>query len=333
MVGLLPALAILAALPLAYLLGSHDSRPTLAAATLVALLLAGAGVENWRTYFVELAARSAEETSELVHYLRHQPAGMATYVLGAEHFLHVTDDTNIQHFSFEFPDRTLRDIPEPQQFLPLAEHDGAAALILGPTQLGLSPSIKRLYPSAEFSDVLRSTNGDLLFRAVHLSRAAVAAGADEISRSRGLAARYEQSDGALLHRVDAQLNSFAVEALYKNQNPLPVMMPFVAVWSGRLKIHTPGTYQLDVVASGDYALALDGVAACGAGYVLPEEPSQCGVEIDLQRGLHRLTARWDSRHAAHNTRRIFQVYWTPPDGIREIIPSEQFLPDAFAGAQ
>ncbi|MEO8604294.1 MAG: glycosyltransferase family 39 protein [bacterium] len=196
MVGLLPALAMLGALPLDALAagaGAAGWRRGLATVAVGGLIAAAAWI-NWRTYFVEFAASPADATSELARFLERRPADEATALLGAEYFLACEQEL----FEVEHQGR-CRDIAEAAHFLPLHESSGPLTVILAPTQQSLTAYVQALYPGAEVADVSLSAGAPPIFRAVHLTA--------EQTRSRtGLALRAENPDGA---RDDAPRDPFA----------------------------------------------------------------------------------------------------------------------------
>ena len=138
----------------------------------------------------------------------------------------------------------------------------------------------------------------------------------------GLAVVYQRGGDIIARAVDTQLNAFAVDGFYP---PPHVSMPFAATWEGALRIGTPGTYGFEALGSGPYSVKLDGQLLLQATDVVPEDPRLTQASRFLDAGLHPLVAYWDSTKPAHTTRRIFQVFWTPPNGERQLIPPSAFL--------
>lgn len=325
LVGLLPALCLLAALPVGSLLACLPNRPRLSAICVVVVLSAGLA-ENWRTYFHEHGSSSAEEISELVHFVRGVPPSSPVYLLGADNFLHFTRSVDVEQFAFDFPDRALRDIAEPAHFLPIRtpHQEAPTYLVLGPTQLGLEPYIRRLYPNSVGVDVRHKANQRLFFRYVELSPEDLAAQA-ETPLAEGLLATYERDGETLLQRRDPQLNFYTVESFFRAPPQLAVQAPFRVHWSGSLHIDTPGTYLFEVDAGGPFHVDLDGQAVCDFGSVSPEAPEKCRFESQLGVGDNPLAATWDAWTTESSVRLLFQMYWTRPDGIRELVPPQAFV--------
>jgi hypothetical protein len=138
----------------------------------------------------------------------------------------------------------------------------------------------------------------------------------------GLTAVYQRSGDIIAREVDTQLNAFAVDEFFP---PPHLRMPFAAAWEGALRIVTPGTYGFEALGSGPYSVKLDGELLLDATDVVPENPRLTHASRSLNAGLHPVVAYWDSTKPAHTNRRIFQVFWTPPDGERQLIPPSAFL--------
>jgi len=193
MVGILPALALLAAGPLDTLLqvdAASEGR-RIVGGVLVTGLLLGAGWDTWRTYFVDFARMPIDDTSELARQVQRMPADRAVLLLGAEHFLHFTFDPNCEIFPFEFPGRRLADVPDPDQFLPLHQRiDGPLMLVLGPTQSTLVDLVRRLYPETRVTDVFYGTER-LLFRLAEIAER-------DVARRRGLTVSILDGGGGVL---------------------------------------------------------------------------------------------------------------------------------------
>ncbi|MDX2166140.1 MAG: glycosyltransferase family 39 protein [Deltaproteobacteria bacterium] len=141
----------------------------------------------------------------------------------------------------------------------------------------------------------------------------------------GLRATYRRPDGSVYEAIDPALNSFAVEVLFAAGNTPFLRMPFTAAWRGALKIDTPGDYSFDAIGSGPFAVTLDGRPLLAARPEAPEDPITARATRHLDAGLHPITATFDASRAAHTSRRVFQLYWTPPGGERELVPPSQFV--------
>ncbi|MBI3784596.1 MAG: glycosyltransferase family 39 protein [Deltaproteobacteria bacterium] len=147
------------------------------------------------------------------------------------------------------------------------------------------------------------------------------------SRPEGLMVVYDRNGQPLRRAIEPQINSFAVEEIYAHHNKLDLAMPFVATWQGSLRIDEKGSYGFDGIGSGPFSVRLDGQLLCEVTQVVqPEDPQSCSATRDLAPGDHAIEARFDSTQKAGNTRRVFQLYWTPPGSPRELIPPTQFAP-------
>jgi 4-amino-4-deoxy-L-arabinose transferase-like glycosyltransferase len=175
LVGLLPAAAMLIALPLDWLMRNARQPAALrfAATTLVLALLAGAAFDNWRTYFGPAANFEIDMNSELVHELKHLPAGTPAYLLGSEQELHFNNELFRIELGWQaptdLPDPRHLDVAEPAHFLPLHRPiEGPLALVLGPTHATLTAYVQSLYPRARLLDDHSRTDPDRRFRIFYL---------------------------------------------------------------------------------------------------------------------------------------------------------------------
>jgi len=147
------------------------------------------------------------------------------------------------------------------------------------------------------------------------------------SASEGLAATYTLGDrsATAVHAIDPQLNSFAVEDCQPRVNALLVRMPFTASWRGALRVDTPGPYAFQAIGSGRFAVRLDGQPLLGNAPNLPDEPVSAIAERQLSAGAHPIEVDFDSSTPARTSRRIFQLFWTPPSGSEQLIPPSNFV--------
>ena len=144
----------------------------------------------------------------------------------------------------------------------------------------------------------------------------------------GLRALYSRDGNTLLRRIDPQLNVFANEGFWEApRDDLVIRSPFSVDWSGALHTPSSGTYTFTVAASGPYSVELAGARLCQAADVVPERPQQCTVSRELNQGTHPIKVHWDSRPTPNSVRRMFQLYWIPPGGERELVPPTQLSPE------
>ncbi len=139
----------------------------------------------------------------------------------------------------------------------------------------------------------------------------------------GLTARYEMPAGTV-RALDPQINDFLLEQRAPTE---PIRTPFRATWRGALRVDVPGTYGFDAIGSGPYRIALDGTPLLEAAEVDAEQPWPTRTTRDLAAGLHPITIDYDHPRLAHTTRRIFQLFWTPPGEERVLVPPEAFVPE------
>ena len=123
--------------------------------------------------------------------------------------------------------------------------------------------------------------------------------------------------------LDPQINAFVIEQRMREGR---VRTPFRAVWRGALRVDRAGTYGFGAVASGPFRVVLDGQPLLAADAVVPEQPAEPKTERALEPGLHPLEVTFDSAQLAHTTRRIFQLFWMPPGGERQLIPPTSLVP-------
>ncbi len=143
----------------------------------------------------------------------------------------------------------------------------------------------------------------------------------------GLHGIYKRDGEVLLQRIDPQLNTFLIENFWELPRfYLQIRAPFDVEWNGKLRVPTTGSYAMKVDSSGAYSIEIDGEVLCSADHILPEEPKQCTTTRQLTQGTHTLRARWACRATPSSNRRLFQLSWTPPGGVQEIIPPTQFEP-------
>jgi 4-amino-4-deoxy-L-arabinose transferase-like glycosyltransferase len=157
------------------------------------------------------------------------------------------------------------------------------------------------------------------------------------STPEGLMAVYQRDSHALLRVIDPQLNAFAFteEPAFEGDNAPMVHLPFSVSWSGALRITIPGTYGFEARGTGTYSVSLDdgelfnALAPSG----IPNQLERAGhAERNLSTGTHRLEAHWTCPLPPSGRGRLFQLYWAPPGGERELIPPSAFVPVATAAS-
>ena len=102
---------------------------------------------------------------------------------------------------------------------------------------------------------------------------------------------------------------------YHTLADLPINSPFSAVWSGALEVPETGTYTFEIGGREEAVLYLDGDE------LLALYPGPREERIQLSAGRHDLKVTFRN---AHGTPEIY-LYWTPPGGEREVIPTAILL--------
>ncbi len=123
--------------------------------------------------------------------------------------------------------------------------------------------------------------------------------------------------------LDPQINAYVIE---QRQPSARVRTPFSAVWRGALRVDQAGSYRFDAIGSGPFRAVLDGEALFAADDVVPEQPAEKAAVRTLEPGLHPIEVSFASPKLAQTTRRIFQLFWTPPGGERQLIPPTNLVP-------
>ena len=88
----------------------------------------------------------------------------------------------------------------------------------------------------------------------------------------------------------------------------------------------PDSYRFEAIGSGPYTVRLDGKPLFSMSPEAPEQPARSIAERSLDPGLHPIEADFDSTRRAHTSRRVLQLFWTPPGGQQELIPPGNFVP-------
>lgn len=132
--------------------------------------------------------------------------------------------------------------------------------------------------------------------------------------SNGLLGRYypngEWQGPELLARIDPQLN------LYFHNPPLP--RPYTVEWRGKIAIPQAGLYRFGLESIDEAILWIDEAQIIAS--PIPNQYAEGSIELTA--GLHDLRLRYADRtdHTHIN------LYWTPPFGGQQPIPSEALFP-------
>ena len=128
----------------------------------------------------------------------------------------------------------------------------------------------------------------------------------------GLLGRYyDNSDWSgepALERVDSEIS------FYFQVTPLP--RPYTVEWSGKILAPVSGPYYFSVYAVGAAQLFIDArrVASCDGG--------ESGGSASLEEGEHDVVVRFVDDRGYSGVK----LFWTPPGGQKEIIPSTNLVP-------
>jgi 4-amino-4-deoxy-L-arabinose transferase-like glycosyltransferase len=312
-VGLTPAVAMLAALPLGLLwrlATEHTEVPGAglrpwsarfsfwalgAAAGLVTLFtLAQAGRLNFETYF---------------HKQLTAPYAWAAYSTEAtfvgKELARLGDDHDIYYSPVFAGQPTVRFLaPDAPPANPL---DGARDLPLGeptPTVFLLDQSgrptfdlLKSYYPGGTFVEFGPPEGGaPLVFEAI--------ISAEDVASARGVTYRYQGEGGSREGRLDV------LNLDWGGGSPLPP--PFDGEWTCLLKVPTYGSYTLEARAPGLVELYLDGKSVATG-----EGAARTGA-LSLAQGLHDMTMR-----AQVNATGPVQLLWQHEESALEPVPAAQ----------
>jgi hypothetical protein len=87
-------------------------------------------------------------------------------------------------------------------------------------------------------------------------------------------------------------------------------------WDGSLKAPVTGDYSFSINSNSYGLLELDGSKAVERPF-LPEQSDWAERKVHLTAGRHRLRLRYyEARHYSR-----FELWWAPPGGSREVVPS------------
>ena len=139
-------------------------------------------------------------------------------------------------------------------------------------------------------------------------------------RANGLLGKYYANanwDGwPVMERVDALLDMYF--------HITPLSRPYSVVWSGVLVAPESGMYELGLSSKDDSVLYVDG----GPVVATHRPATYTGGWVDLDAGAHSLRVTFQD---VSGYSRI-HLYWTPPGGSTEVIPSEYLWPGEWAVA-
>jgi hypothetical protein len=198
--------------------------------------------------------------------------------------------------------------------------------ILGPSHLPLKSVLQSFYPHGVYHEERHPLTNELLYWSFRVD-AAEAAKAGGISS--GLRARYYQdvpSDPnkpwAGPHWAPSQLRKDQVDPFVLFEwTVTPVPGWYSVQWDGTLKAPQGGSYTLGLVANSYAEVLIDGRKVVERPFD-PPGADAAGGTVRLSAGRHSIRVRY---FEARNYSRM-ELWWTRPDGVREVIPSEDLSP-------
>lgn len=246
-------------------------------------------------------------STELARYIRSLGPGYRTYLLGAPRL----------YFDFS----TIRfiaqgsegvDVHNVADEVPIrSEVEKEVVFILLPSHLDALSFIRRYYPNGaleEYKDVY----DHLMFASYKVSR-------EEMEERQGLVGRYYQGEN-WQGKPPVIRSGSMVEAGLPGSPPgsSTLSYPFSVVWEGTIFLPGYGRYAFGLDSSTQARLFLDGqlLAEGGAGYV--------EGEAVLPAGPHAIEVWFVQRTADDRV----ALYWTPPDGGKEIVPRYMLFGDS-----
>ena len=238
-------------------------------------------------------------STELARYIHYIGPEYRTYLLGAPHL----------YFGFSAIRFIARgsegvDVYNVADEVPIrSEAEKGAAFILLPSHLDALSFIRHYYPNGVLEEH-RHLYGHLMFASYKVSR-------EEIRERQGLVGRYYQGEN-WQGKPQVIRSASMVEAGLPGSSSGSSLLsyPFSVVWEGTIFLPRYGRYALGLGSSTQARFFLDGqlLIEGSAGYV--------EGEAMLPAGPHAIEVWFVQRTADDRV----ALYWTPPDGRREIVP-------------
>lgn len=201
--------------------------------------------------------------------------------------------------------------------------------ILGESLLPLKSVLQSFYPQGVYHEVRHPMTNVLLYWSFYVTNAEAARVAKTDALKGGLQARYYKdvpSDPAKPwagpHWVASRLVRSQVDPFVLfDWTVTPVPGWYSVQWDGTLKAPKSGDYGLEVVANSYAQLEIDGRKVAERAFNPPGADDAAG-RVHLSAGRHRLRLRY---YEGRNYSRM-EMWWTPPGGKREVIPSADLSP-------
>jgi len=246
-------------------------------------------------------------STELARYIRYLGPEYRTYLLGAPHLYfgfgsirfiaQGSEGVDVHNLADEVPIRS--------------EVEKEAVFILLPSHLDALSFIRHYYPKGTLEEH-RHVYGYLMFASYRVSR-------EEIRGRQGLVGRYYRGENWQGEPRVIRSGSMVEAGLPGSPSSSSLLSyPFSVVWEGTIFLPRYGRYALGLDSSTQARLFLDGqlLVEGGASYVEREAMLPAGphaIEI-------RFVQKTDNDRVA--------LYWTPPDGRKEIVPRHVLFGDS-----
>lgn len=298
-IGVTPAVALLAALPIGAVWWIGRSAPWRSARratpVIVALLLAVMAYGNINTYFGEqaddpkvFAAFTTDETL-IGRHMRDQQSRGYSLLTSRQFKFSIGINLGANGAQYEVI-RAPINIP-----LDAGQVWQGAAIYLEPREASFYRLLRVYYPDAQFEEIRAPAGGDPIFYIALISR-------QQLSARQGLLARYILQDNSVIEGV-----TDSSESVWFLNDEL-VGRDFSMTWDGVLHVTQPGQYLLALEGDTDAQVFLDGVNILSS--------DRTSISIVPAVGLHTLEVEGSVTSDSQSLR----LLWQPPDGSLEPIP-------------
>ena len=245
--------------------------------------------------------------TELAHYIRSLGPEYRIYLLGAPHLYF-----NFGTIRFIAQDADGMDVYNVADEAPIRrEVEKEAVFVLLPSHLDALPFIRHYYPEGTLEEH-KDVYDRLMFTSYQVSR-------EEIRERQGLMARYYQGENWQGEAQVVRPGSMVEAGLPGSSSGSSLLSyPFSVVWEGTIFLPWYGRYALGLDSSTQARLFLDGQLLIEGGADYAER------EAMLPAGPHAVEV-WFVQRTADDR---LALYWTPPDGRREIVPRYALFDDS-----
>jgi 4-amino-4-deoxy-L-arabinose transferase-like glycosyltransferase len=313
LIGMVPALFIFAGLALdktreqlSQAFGPKGKRYCASMTALTLLLIAYINGDAYLNRYIG-KQKPMSASTELARYIRSLGPEYRTYLLGNPHLyfgfgaIHFiargSEGVDVHNVADEVPIRS-KVVKE-------------TAFILLPSHLDTLPFIRHYYPNGILEEH-RDVYNQLMFVSYRLS-------SEEIKERQGLAGRYYRGENWQGEPQFTHWGSMVEGGLPSSSSgPSLLSYPFGVVWEGTIFLPRYGHYAVGLDPGPQASLFLDGqlLAEGGSNYV--------EGEAILPAGPHAIEV-WSVQRTADDR---VALYWTPPDGGKEIVPRYMLFADS-----